>query len=732
MIRALICGLLLWLGWLMAANAERTSRGLRSLLVLLATAFALRQSVTHRWVADQAYIAFRFSQNLAAGDGLVFNPGERIGALSNPVWAIVLSLAVRCGISALTAAIVLCVASLAAVIVLLGHDARPKAYAPWCLPMAALLAAISSLFWSYGTSGLPAMPSALFVLLGTRQVCHRPARAGIYGAIATLIAPLCGVYVIALGLGCLFRRGARAIFAYFLPLTVGCGVQMLLYRSYFGSFLPFSWTAAALLDSRLERGLAYSLLGICGHGLWSLLPAVCVAVGAKWHTGLARGAVSAIGCYLFVLAWFGGDSLDGHLLLAVLPVILLLAEHGTRELWRTRHWHLAALASLLPGATTLPNTLLKPELIEGRLVDGATFDRKQPSTAAPSDHCASQARELARAFVGSSVHPRVASSCPGVTGYIVSISVVDLTGDLEPHVFLHRSEGGRRRFFIDRHLHAGFLKHKAVDISEIPTWPEQYGSLSRLRIGSLTMNWVQRRDEVMDRLRQLPGVSSESVTEYLQSHQPENSTQRACDVWFLDNFYFGANRVDAHVHERQAWLSRLAFNENEYPFVTAGDSAAPAGWSSTPVEFGASRDFSYRGLGWADWFSQQVPADQADIFGHSRRLLDTYRPLLKESAQGQLQSPEFMLGGDVITIDIGGGMAEDALYVALVIEGQIVRRATGCQSDLMRRAIWDTSRWVGKRARLLWVDQHTGPWGHLLTGDVLQWRRTSRLATGTP
>ena len=36
--------------------------------------------------SDDAYITMRYARNAAAGEGIVYNPGERVEGYSNPLW----------------------------------------------------------------------------------------------------------------------------------------------------------------------------------------------------------------------------------------------------------------------------------------------------------------------------------------------------------------------------------------------------------------------------------------------------------------------------------------------------------------------------------------------------------------------------------------------------------------------------------------------------------------------
>ena len=49
-------------------------------------------------VFEDAFISFRYSQNLADGHGLVFNVGERVWGYSNFLWTVLLALCIKSGL----------------------------------------------------------------------------------------------------------------------------------------------------------------------------------------------------------------------------------------------------------------------------------------------------------------------------------------------------------------------------------------------------------------------------------------------------------------------------------------------------------------------------------------------------------------------------------------------------------------------------------------------------------
>ena len=54
-------------------------------------AMLLLWSARARWITDDALITFRYVDNLIAGDGLVYNPGERLEAFSSPLFVLLLA-----------------------------------------------------------------------------------------------------------------------------------------------------------------------------------------------------------------------------------------------------------------------------------------------------------------------------------------------------------------------------------------------------------------------------------------------------------------------------------------------------------------------------------------------------------------------------------------------------------------------------------------------------------------
>ncbi len=82
-------------------NSKTLRNALFALLVLgyifycyryiVATSFVL-EGKTYYVLFDDAMISMRYAYNLAHGNGLVWNPGERVEGITNPLWTAIMAL----------------------------------------------------------------------------------------------------------------------------------------------------------------------------------------------------------------------------------------------------------------------------------------------------------------------------------------------------------------------------------------------------------------------------------------------------------------------------------------------------------------------------------------------------------------------------------------------------------------------------------------------------------------
>ncbi|MCW1884363.1 glycoside hydrolase family 32 protein [Luteolibacter flavescens] len=84
-----------------------------------------------------------------------------------------------------------------------------------------------------------------------------------------------------------------------------------------------------------------------------------------------------------------------------------------------------------------------------------------------------------------------------------------------------------------------------------------------------------------------------------------------------------------------------------------------------------------------------------------------------DGPRGFLSSPAFTIDRNFIAFSICGGDYEKHCCMNLIVDGKIVRSATGRNHDRLTPASWDVSAFRGKEARIEIVDQASGQWGHI-------------------
>ncbi len=95
-----------------------------------------------------------------------------------------------------------------------------------------------------------------------------------------------------------------------------------------------------------------------------------------------------------------------------------------------------------------------------------------------------------------------------------------------------------------------------------------------------------------------------------------------------------------------------------------------------------------------------------------------------DDSLGSLASPEFRIERKFIAFLIGGGKSEK-LALQLVVDGKVVRSATGPNdkhggSEALAQESWDVAEFAGKTATLRIVDDAKGSWGHINVDHIIQ------------
>ncbi|MFD2092940.1 hypothetical protein [Blastococcus deserti] len=153
-------------------------------LVYLTLCWLLRGFLT-----DDAWISVRYAENLAAGEGFVWNPGgPRVEGFSNPLLVGIEALADAAGWSATGAARLLGVVSGLACVALVYVMGRPVV-GELAARIAALLTGCSAPFALWAVGGLETLLVALALTVGTLEVARRDGGGALRAAAAFALLP---------------------------------------------------------------------------------------------------------------------------------------------------------------------------------------------------------------------------------------------------------------------------------------------------------------------------------------------------------------------------------------------------------------------------------------------------------------------------------------------------------------------------------------------------------------
>jgi arabinofuranosyltransferase len=333
--------------------------------IVLVLAVGLLVLGAARWwprTVDDAFITFRYSENLADGSGPVFNPGERVEGYSNPSWMLMMAGAIGLGADPVPVAKWLGLLAAIACVLLVYADLRHLDPSGWAAGAGAALLGSSLVLQIWSVAGMETTVYALFflagmVVLGREESSTR----AVVGASLCLVAAaltrpeglafwVLGALVVASERtdGKLRRLGSYAAPGLLLLLHLAWRI------AYYGVPLPNTYYAKTGGGSAMwSQGLHGLGLFVSNpaHVLW--LAAAIAGVTACLVAGLHRRRVIVLGgavlLHLLYVISVGDDGLRVHRFyvpvlgpLAVLAGLTLVGERGSR---RRRLWWFGLLAT---------------------------------------------------------------------------------------------------------------------------------------------------------------------------------------------------------------------------------------------------------------------------------------------------------------------------------------------------------------------------------------------------
>jgi len=332
------------------------ARRLPWLTLLVPLALLLTYAELHWFQCDDAFISYRYVRNLVAGNGLVFNVGERVEGFTNLLWVLELALArATFGWSPEQVAPVLSFAMTALLLPLVGRLGGGWRVA--LLTMCLLAVNRSVAVWT--TSGLETRQFSLLVVWSMLALHGGGRRGASWAGVALGLAAWTRPEGVLLG-GLAFlwlgwrerpswRRPRRTV-AFRFALVFGAFVlAMEVFRvACYGALVPNTFFAKQGRPWP-AGGAAYFALAILEHGV--LLTAPLLVLGARRRPRLAAIlAVMAIPHALYTLQR-GGDHFGFRTLDYVWPPLAVLIAEGCFVV--AKRWLVVPVAALAIAATGL-------------------------------------------------------------------------------------------------------------------------------------------------------------------------------------------------------------------------------------------------------------------------------------------------------------------------------------------------------------------------------------------
>ena len=387
----------------------------------------------HHWqqICDDAFIPFRYANNLAAGLGPVWNRGERVEGYSSPLWLGLLVLGRLAGAGLPSFAGVLGIAFSALCLVLVQRFALALAQSRVVAAAACAAASLVYPLYFWAPAGLETtLFAALVTFAAWSLVVPSAWRWSLAAALLGVARPEGPLLACALAVLARLAHGRSVARPSAVALALSPTLAWFVFRrAYYGDWLPNTYYAKATgpLLIRLESGLLYAVWAL------ALLVATVLAI---WLAGIAdrkiRCALAFLTVALATVVVAGGDWMwHGRMLLPVLPALLALAAAGIARAPRNRRVVLA-LTCALAGSAFLPRGSLLTDAFAGRRLPQTGY---QEGTLVPASFAA--ARFITARYPADAL---VAVNHAGALPYALPNPALDMAG-LSDHHIAHEVQG---------------------------------------------------------------------------------------------------------------------------------------------------------------------------------------------------------------------------------------------------------------------------------------------------
>jgi arabinofuranosyltransferase len=268
---------------------------MRALVIAVVIVAALAYAYSLRWIAEDAYISFRYAQNLADGKGLVFNQGERVEGYTNFLWTILLTAGLKAGLRPESISVTLGLFCTVISFLSLFGIYRNLFGNIFLFPASLLALALNYTWACFSTSGmetslLSALIVSSFYVLSELELSDRREDSkcfvlGVLLVLALMTRPdailACAVIFLFLAFQVYNSRDFKPLVFFIIPFVIIYLPYFFWRYRYYGQLLPNTFYAKSAYQAYYKQGFTYLWEFAQRYSLWLPAPLVLAAI-LKW------------------------------------------------------------------------------------------------------------------------------------------------------------------------------------------------------------------------------------------------------------------------------------------------------------------------------------------------------------------------------------------------------------------------------------------------------------------
>lgn len=411
----------------------------------------------NRFIQDDAFISFRYADNLVSGHGLVWNPGgEPVAGYSNFLWTVLMAGVIWLGIDPVWGSWGLGIALCAGTLLVthrLGRDLfRDSRDALWVV----VLLGTNYTFSAWATGGMETQLQAFLVVLTTREVFRlcgdevvgpwRPVGISLLFAVllltrldsAVVVAPLTTLALLAIWRSPPRAPAVAAAAALIVPGATVVAAWLGWMASYYGDVLPNTYYVKVATQTSVFGGLHYLYRFAAQYWLLPLGVLLMAARPSLAATALLRPSDLRLRAILVTLALWavylvrtGGDFMEFRFLVPVLPLLFVWLWSGVRIVVPERRVRMAAVIALVV-ASGLHAATFRGSRFGLESIDGIASHLREEGGAWDE-----VGRSLGRHFGGPDSDVTLAVGGAGAIPYYSGLRAVDMRGLTDRWVARH-------------------------------------------------------------------------------------------------------------------------------------------------------------------------------------------------------------------------------------------------------------------------------------------------------